>query len=120
MDLEKIKKVLPDFQMCDFNMFDTVTHLEWKSIFDYGACQDLKNIFLTMSSGGSYEIQMEFVDVSSLCFQGSGQVAGFYIKDMADRGYESSSHYEVGDYEEGCLKFYCSDIRIISFVERQG
>lgn len=45
----------------------------------------------------------------------TGQVIGFYIKDMSVRGYENCAKYEVGDYEEECIGFYCSDIVIKNF-----
>lgn len=69
-----------------------------------------------MTSPSNYKIFMEFIDVHSLCFQGEGQISGFYIDDMSLRGYENDSRYEVGNYEdeETELKFYCSDIEIKS------
>ena len=60
---------------------------------------------------------MECYDVGSLSFRGNGQILGFYIKDMSVRGYENCSKYEVGDYEEECIKCYCSNIIIRNFVK---
>lgn len=59
---------------------------------------------------------MECKDAESFRFEGNGQILGFYIRDMSVRGYENSSKYEVGDYEEA-NSFYCSDI-IIKNIER--
>ena len=36
---------------------------------------------------------------------------------MSVRGYENASRYEVGDYEENALEFYCSDV-IIKSLEK--
>jgi len=36
---------------------------------------------------------------------------------MSIRGYEHGSKYEVGDYEENALAFYCSDV-IIKSLEK--
>ena len=51
-------------------------------------------------------------NVNSFRFKGDGKISGFYIKDMSVMGYESNSKYEVGDYENDEIEFYCSDIEI--------
>ena len=40
--------------------------------------------------------------------------SGFYVKDMSAMGYETGVKYEVGDYENDEIEFYCSDIEIKS------
>lgn len=112
MELDKIKQVIPNFKIENFNIFDMITFMRWETVFDYDLYEEHKNLLLTMTGSEGYEIQMEFVDVSSLKFQGNGQITGFYIKDMSVRGYDNSSKYEIGDYEEGNIEFYCRDIII--------
>lgn len=36
------------------------------------------------------------------------------MKDMSAMGYETGVKYEVGDYENDEIEFYCSDIEIKS------
>lgn len=62
--------------------------------------------------------EYEKKSVNSWRFHGSGKISGFYIKDMTVRGYENNSKYEVGDYEENEIGFYCSDVIIKSFERR--
>jgi hypothetical protein len=70
-----------------------------------------------MTSPDAYKIVLEFTDVDSLYFRGNGQISGFYIKDMSGRGYENASKYEVGDYEENEIAFYCSDVTVKEFFQ---
>lgn len=114
MNLDMIKSVFPGFQMGDFGMFDKITCLKWENAFDDDFESEHTNLTLEMTGPDKYRISMEFWDVESWRFRGNGQISGFYIKDMTVRGYERSSRYEVGDYEEDAMEFYCSDIVIKS------
>ena len=113
--------------MSHFNMFDTIIFLKWETTLDNNSWEEYTNLILGMTSPDNYKIFIEFVDVNSWRFHGSGKISGFYIKDMTVRGYENNSKYEVGDYvgkkldiikEENEIEFYCSDVIIKSF-ERQ-
>lgn len=115
MNLKKINSVFPEFCIGNFNIFDKIVFLKWETIFDCNSCEDHTNLLLEMTCPAGFKILMEFIDVSSWRFQGNGQVSGFYIKDMTARGYENASKYEVGDYEEGKIEFYCSDIVVKDF-----
>ena len=112
VNLDKLKSFFPDFEMKYFCMFEKIISLKWEPIVDIGDWEEHKNLFLEMASADNYKILLECIDVVSLRFQGNEQVSGFYIKDMSARGYEKCSKYEVGDYEEECIKFYCSNIVI--------
>ncbi|HIY21620.1 MAG TPA: hypothetical protein H9841_06955 [Candidatus Flavonifractor merdigallinarum] len=114
MDLEPIRQWMPQFQCKDFDLFDTITRLVWEVTEDsLGETQHI--LTLTMTSPRSYQIQLEFLGVTSFRFDGSESISGFYIRDMAPLGYESCVRYEVGDsdYEEDVLQFYCRDVRIL-------
>lgn len=117
MNLDKIKSFFPDIKMRDFNRFEEIISLKWEPVIDYETWEEHKNLFLEMTSADHYKILLECIDVVSLRFQGNGQVSGFYIKDMSVQGYENCSKYEVGDYEEDYIGFYCSDI-IIKNLEK--
>jgi len=115
LNLDKLKTIFPDFQMENWNFFDTVISLKWETVFDDISWEEHKNLIVEMASlNHDCKILLEFIDVHSLRFQGNGQVSGFYIKDMSARGYEHDSKYEIGnyEYEEDGLEFYCSDIVI--------
>lgn len=118
MNLNKIKSIFPDFQMNHFNMFDKIIFLKWETTLDSNSWEEHTNLILGMTSPDNYKIFIEFVDVNSWRFHGSGKISGFYIKDMTVRGYENNSKYEVGDYEENEIEFYCSDVIIKSFERR--
>lgn len=68
-----------------------------------------------MSCPNNYQILLEFIDVDSWRFRGNGQISGFYIRDMSVRGYENNSKYEVGDYEDDEIEFYCSNVVVKNF-----
>lgn len=120
MNLTAIKSVLPDFGMEHFHMFDEIVSLKWETVFDHESWEKRRHLVLEMVSPDSYEILIECKDVNSFHFQGNGQILGFYIKDMSARGYENDSKYELGDYEENALRFYCSDVMIKSFKKTEG
>lgn len=117
MNLEKIRHLFPDFQIKNFNMFDTITLLKWETEFDEILGEEHRNLTLVMTSFNHYQIQLKFLGVKSLTVDSDGHVAGFYIEDMSERGYESWARYEVGDYEERAIHFYCGDV-IIEGVEK--
>lgn len=112
MNLDKIKSIFPDFQMSHFNMFDKVIFLKWKTILDNNSWKEHTNLILGMTGPDNYKILIEFKDVNFWRFRGNGKFSGFYIKDMTVRGYENNSKYEVGDYEENEIEFYCSEVTI--------
>ncbi|MEY8393077.1 hypothetical protein AALA98_17370 [Lachnospiraceae bacterium 45-W7] len=119
VDLAVMKIVLPDFTVENFNMFDRIVSLKWETVFDNEFWEEHRNLILEMTSPDHCKIVMECKDVESFHFEGNGQILGFYIRDMSVRGYENSSKYEVGDYEEEALAFYCFDIAIKS-IEKPG
>jgi hypothetical protein len=100
-------------------MFDKIIFLKWETTLDSNSWEEHTNLILGMTSPDNYKIFIEFVDVNSWRFHGNGKISGFYIKDMTVRGYENNCKYEVGDYEENEIEFYCSDI-IIKSLEKSG
>ena len=115
MNLSVIKSFFPNFDITNFNMFDKIIFLKWENVFDNESCEEHKNLILEMTSPDNYKILIECKDVNYFLFRGNGQISGFYIKDMSVRGYENCSKYEIGDYEEEEIEFYCSDVIIKNF-----
>lgn len=117
MNLDMIRSSFPDFQIENFGMFDQITLLKWEKVLDENSWEEHKNLVLEMTSPHNYKILIEFIDVNSLRFRGNGQISGFYIMDMTERGYENNVKYEVGDYEEDEIQFYCSDVVVKNFLD---
>ncbi len=115
INLSIIKDHIPSFAIEDFCMFEMITSLKWEAFCGHLNFEEHKKLTLEMLSKTNEHIVMEFIDVNSFFFEGSGQISGFYIKDMAANGYAKESRYEVGDFENGAIKFYCSDIILQSF-----
>ncbi|MDE7225083.1 MAG: hypothetical protein K2O34_15060 [Acetatifactor sp.] len=69
-------------------MFDTITLLKWETEFDEILGEKHKNLTLVMTSFNHYQIQLKFSGVRFLIVDSDGHVAGFYIEDMSERGYE--------------------------------
>ena len=116
MNLDMIRSSFPDFQIENFRMFDQITLLKWEKVLDENSWEEHKNLVLEMTSPHNYKILIEFIDVNSLRFRGNGQISGFCIRDMTERGYENNVKYEVGDYEEDEIQFYCSDVVVKNFL----
>lgn len=112
MNLLTIQSLFPNFNVSDFKMFNEIISLNWETVIDDITFEKYKYLTLEMVSSTSYKILMEFKNVNSFRFKGDGKISGFYIKDMSVMGYESNSKYEVGDYENDEIEFYCSDIEI--------
>jgi len=112
VNLAIMKSVYPDFDIESFNMFHEIISLKWKTVLDHESWEEHRNLVLEMTNSENYKILIECKNVDSFRFQGNGKISGFYIKDMSVRGYENDSKYEVGDYEENKLEFYCSDVII--------
>ena len=98
-------------------MFDKITFLKWETTVDNDSWEKHTNLVLKMICPDKYKILINFIDVNCWHFHGNGQISGFYVKDMTPRGYENNATYEVGDYEEEEIEFYCSDI-VINNLEK--
>lgn len=121
MNLSVMKSVFPDFELANFDMFDRIIALKWETVFDSEFWEEHRNLTVEMTSPGGYKILIEFRDVVSFRFAGSGQIAGFYVEDMLGRGYENDARYKVGnyEYEEDGLRFYCSDVIVKHFEKTE-
>ncbi len=117
MNLDKVKFVFPDFQIQDFNMFDKIMFLKWETTVGNDFGKEHTNLVLELTCPDKYKSLIEFIDVNSWRFHGNGQILGFYIKDNTPKGYENNVKYEVGNYEEKKIEFYCSDI-VINSLEK--
>ena len=63
----------------------------------------------------THRVTMLFEGVGSLDlkkFGGATQIMGFEITSIADRAWESLN-FEVGDYEDGRIHFYCASVCVV-------
>jgi len=69
-------------------------------------------------SGNKYLAKFHFRNPENIRFESGGQYhqISIDIQDIKDKGWENK-RYEVIDYEEDNLHFYCSDIEVISIKE---
>lgn len=67
-----------------------------------------------------YPILLKFHDVTSLHLKGLGggenQLTGFKITDMKDRDWELARRYNVHDYEDDTIEFYCRTIEVLQII----
>ena len=117
MNLSIIQSVLPEFDITNFNMFNEILSLKWEMLLDEETGEEAQYLTLEIRSMNNYKILMECKNVDSFRFQGNGIISGFYIKDMSVMGYECGSKYEIGDYENEDIEFYCSDV-VVKNVEK--
>lgn len=68
-------------------------------------------------------MRIEFDGVSRLRLKSTGpgpiQIAGFDIVDISDRRWESL-RFEVGDYEDARISFYCRTFRVVAADDCAG
>ncbi len=64
-----------------------------------------------------YKMTVRFYNVSNFNTKFSNldkvQISGFEINDIKTRGLENMN-YEIGDYEDDSISFYCSKIAVVS------
>jgi hypothetical protein len=69
----------------------------------------------SMTDGISVTLRFDHISNLALREFGGGvkQVMGFDIVDISDRGWEDAL-FEVEDYEDGCIKFYCKSVEVVA------
>lgn len=115
-----LNKIIPNFKpsnvkfITDFHYYiDNNSYYEKVSFFEID--------FLVKADNRKFILIIKFYDVSSLDLIGFGnsynQLMGFNIKNLSNSGFEKRKKYLVEDYENNIIKFYCSDLEILSLVE---
>jgi hypothetical protein len=77
--------------------------------------------FMMKDKDKQYMASFRFYNPMNIKFECGGifQQMSIEIYDISDRGWENKN-YEVIDYEDDSLHFYCTDIEIISLKEIQS
>ncbi len=119
-NIESLKPIINNF---------SIHTIEWLSDLHFQVIQNkyfentsiLDITFLIKENGKTYELLIRFFNVEALRFQSGGtltQISGFNIKDLTENGYYPMK-YEVEDYENGIIHFYCADIEFLSLTESE-
>lgn len=119
-NIESIQPIINNF---------SIHSIEWLSDFHFQVTQDkyfentsiLDITFLIKENRTTYELLIRFLNVEALRFQSGGtltHISGFNIKDLTENGYYPMK-YEIEDYEDGIIHFYCADIEFLSLIESE-
>ncbi|WP_025685682.1 hypothetical protein [Paenibacillus maysiensis] len=119
-NIESIKPIINNF---------SIYRIEWFSDLHFHVTQDqyFENIsilhitFLIKENETTYELLIRFSNIEALHFKSGGaltRISGFNIKDLTKNGYYPMK-YEVEDYEDGIIHFYCADIEFLSLTESE-
>ncbi|PGK51800.1 hypothetical protein CN918_28830 [Priestia megaterium] len=111
--MKTIQAVLPDFS---WNRVKGIHNLQIAyPTENRGDSHTLLSIqFLYINGNEKYDVLFYFHHPRSFSFETSGEhhQVSLTINNMKERGWEGIS-YEVEDYEEQALHFFCSDIEFI-------
>ncbi|WDF48802.1 hypothetical protein PQ460_12300 [Paenibacillus sp. KACC 21273] len=119
-NIENIKPTIDNF---------SIHRIQWFSELHFQVTQDkyFENIsilditFLIKENETTYELLIRFMNIDALRFQSGGtltHISGFNIKDLTEHGYYPMK-YEIEDYENGIIHFYCADIEFLSLTENE-
>ncbi|MDN7240829.1 hypothetical protein QWY14_03460 [Planococcus sp. N028] len=96
-----------------------ITNFNLSFVKDFDVYSSLLDIdFMMESKGDSYLLQFRFRDPQNIKFESLGyfQPVGLAVHDLRNKGWENIK-FEVEDYENDSLKFYCSEIELISVTK---
>lgn len=116
-DIGLLNALLKDFH---FAGFQSITNFELQFTIDFGEPKSLLAInFLYQEAEREFDVLLHFTDPRCLNLSGPGRTfdISLYMMDLTDRGWEDMK-FEVGDYEDNSLHFYCTAIKVAWISER--
>ncbi|HSP22369.1 MAG TPA: hypothetical protein VLQ20_08565, partial [Planococcus sp. (in: firmicutes)] len=108
---------LKDFRFAGFR---SIRNLELQFTTDFGEPKSLLAIsFLYQEEEREFDVLLNFIDLQSLNLSSPGRTFDISLAfmDLTEFGWEDMK-FEVGDYEDGSLHFYCAAIEVASVSER--
>ena len=107
-----------------FGEFDIVRELRfWYNPRDADRNATIEMTLESSSRAPNYAMRLRFSGVSSFRVKDFGStwtsISGFHIVDIADRQWEDV-RWEVEDYENDDIGFYCRSIEIVSVIPLGG
>lgn len=117
--IDKILELEPDFR---WNAVKELVSIKFdlaeNEFFEQIAVLEI--IFsVACSAGNDVEMKVKFVNVTDVSFKNLGkcnQILGFEIVENNDRGWEECCRYQVNDYENSILRFYCEKIEVVDVL----
>lgn len=120
--LDKVLEIKPNFiwhhlnyiegfkYYIDFNdQYDEVSFIEIKFLMRETGNKNVSRVLIKFSEINGFEIK----EIGG----NFNQVMGFEIIDQKGSGWEPDKRYSIRDYENGCIKFYCKSIEVLSVTE---
>ncbi|MCX6952239.1 MAG: hypothetical protein NTV51_08740 [Verrucomicrobia bacterium] len=109
-----VAPVLAGAKPYDFSFVHSFTYTEEEDAIE----GHWRNITLVMAddSPAKKKVGFRFERVADVSFSGFGQIMGMYVQSVVDRGWEGL-RFEVGDYEDQKIHFFCHSIRLFAVEE---
>mgnify|MGYP003289791830 FL=1 len=113
-DIRGIEKFFEHFPDKPWHYFHEIIEFRWYREFDYEEWYNRFYINLVMSDReGKDIVSFLFKDVSGSCHMDfCGWMAGFDIVNLKYIDVNHETRYEIMDFEDSDLHFFCSDIEI--------
>lgn len=112
-----LNALLKDFH---YGGFSKITNFELQYTIDFGEPKSLLAInFLYQEEELEFDVLLHFMDPRSLNLSEPGNPfdISLYIADLTDLGWEDMK-FDVGDYENNSLHFYCTAIEVAAVSEK--
>ncbi len=114
--LRLITEKVRDFSFADIKC---ITNFNLSFLKEFNNYNSVLNIdFIIEGNDNSYLVKFRFHNPQSIIFESGGlyHQVSLNIRDITERGWENIK-YEVEDYEENNLRFFCSDVEVISISD---
>ncbi len=119
-NIENIHPTVLDFSIKRLECIASVhLYVNKDKYFDDISTADI--LFLIKEKEVTYELMIRFVNVEAFHFETGGgltYISGFNVRDLTQNSYHPMK-YQIEDYENGVLHFYCADIEFVSMRESE-
>lgn len=116
IDIEKIINIYPDWKPSDIVFIKSIDWSNDNIVITFYCQLRSRGFNWPDLSGDFFQVCIKFNKISNLKlnfeFHGLQQVSGFDIVDISNNGLENIN-YEVEDYENGIINFYCKEVEIV-------
>jgi hypothetical protein len=115
-NIEMLNKQVKNFTLANVKCMTNFNLSFFRNWDVFSALLDID--FIVESEEESYLVQFRFRDPQNIKLESLGYFhqVSLEVKDLSKRGWENIK-FEVEDYENDALNFYCSEIEIISITK---
>ncbi|SES46396.1 hypothetical protein [Psychrobacillus sp. OK032] len=117
--IKNIGLITDELQNFSFANIKCISNLNLSFLKEFNVYSSLLDIdFIIEGNGNRYLVHFRFHNPQSITFESNGSYhqISLNIKDITERGFEKMK-FEVEDYEENTLHFFCSEIEKVSISE---